>query len=119
MRTRELMDHLIKFFDLPRGKFKISHTCGLVDKDHRDDARVFCHVFHKDHGIICFSKAYKRLPIAHQIGIMLHEIGHVMAQEEHGHGGEAEADLWVQEHCDIDLAFKDTIQWVHPTEVGL
>jgi len=92
----------------------LDRKCKLVEKDHARDSRVFAHVFHRHNKAICVCRAFSRLPLGHRIGIILHEIGHLMAN-----GGEAEADLWVQDNLHIDIDFKDTVQWVAPRKVGL
>jgi hypothetical protein len=112
MRARKLLEHLMVWFDLPA--LHVTQRCKLVEQDHKEDNRVYAHVFHKPKKTICLARAFDRLPLGHKIGIMLHEIGHLMSN-----GGEAEADLWVNDHLGIDIDFKNTIQWVEPGEVGL
>ena len=111
MTPRVLLNHIVKTFHLP--KIRVTQACPLVERDHSADSRVYAHVFHRE-WVICFCKAYSELSLPHQVGVMLHEIGHVMSN-----GGEAEADLWVDEQMGIDINFKDTLQWVAPCKVGL
>ena len=113
MKPRKLLEHLMVWFDLPA--IYVTQSCPLIEKDHKESPRVHAHVFHKQNRTICLAKAFNRLPLGHKVGIMLHEIGHLMTK-----GGEEEADLWVQDNCDgIDIAYKNSIQWVDPKDVGL
>ena len=112
MTPRQLLDHLIQTYDLPR--MYVIQACRMAEKDHHDDLRVYAHVFHGPDMTICLCKAYSKLTLGHKIGIMVHEIGHLMSD-----GGEAEADLWVHEHLGINIDFKATVQWVEPEVVGL
>lgn len=112
MAPKEVLSHLLVWFDqLPDHRMG---PCRIVEKDHEDDPRVFAHVFHRKGHHICVCREFIDLPLGHQIGILLHEIGHLMSDS-----GEAEADLWVQDFLDIDIEFKNTLQWVDPKEVGL
>lgn len=112
MTPRQLLDHLTATYDLPR--MHVTQACRMVEKDHRDDPRVYAHVFHRPDMTICLCKAYSKLMMGHKIGLLVHEIGHLMSD-----GGEAEADLWAHENLGINIGFKATVQWVEPKAVGL
>ena len=120
MTTSRLLKHLLCWFDdFPY--VRLDRKCRVAELDHAQDGRVFAHVFHHAGLIICLCRAFDKLPLGHRIGILLHEIGHLMSD-----GGEAEADLWVQDNLDIDIDFKPlrgkierSVQWVDPKKVGL
>jgi hypothetical protein len=112
MRARKLLEHLMVWFELPQ--MHVTQRCADVEKDHKEDPRVYAHVFHKPNKTMCLSRAFDKLPLGHKLGVMLHEIGHLMTNS-----GEAEADLWVDDTLNINIEFKGTIQWVDPGEVGL
>ena len=113
MTTQQIFEHIIVWFGLPT-QIQISRKCKLSERDHAEDPRVFAHVFCDRTDTICLCKDFDLLPAGHKIGIILHEIGHLMSDS-----GEAEADLWVQDHLGIDIDFKDLVQWVDPQNVGL
>lgn len=114
MTAQDVLDHLKEQFPFLPSDIRLDRKCALVVKDHKEDKRVFAHVFHRRGNVICLSRAFDRLELPHKIGILIHEIGHLMSA-----GGESEADLWAEENLDIDIDFKDTLQWVDPVEVGL
>lgn len=112
MTAQKLLEHILAWYDqLP--DIKLDRKCKLVQKDHEEDKRVYAHVFHRRGRVICLCRAFDRLALPHKLGILLHEIGHLMSN-----GGEAEADLWVNDNLDIDIDFRNTLQWVDPAEVG-
>lgn len=112
MKTNDLIAYLLDTYELP--SIKLDRKCRLVREDHKEDPRVYAHVFHRQGNAICICPAFDRLRLEHKIGILVHEIGHLMSK-----GGEAEADLWVQENMGVDIDFRDTLQWVDPKQVGL
>lgn len=59
---------------LPRIKLE---QCFQADQDHERERRVYAHWGHKK-GIICYAKAFEKLPIANQRGILYHEFGHAI-----------------------------------------
>ena len=87
----------------------LNMACPLADKDHAETERFYAHTFHKAK-TICVATAFADLPPEHQIGILLHEFGHLF-----GGMNEAEADLWVDEVLGIDISYVNTIQWVDLT----
>jgi hypothetical protein len=114
LTSAAILEHILAQFGFDPPDIFLDRSCKLIEKDHAKDPRVFAHVFHRRNKAICVCRAFSRLPLGHRIGIILHEIGHLMSD-----GGEAEADLWVQDNLHIDIAFKDTLQWVPARKVGL
>lgn len=88
------------------GDIRIS-GCDDVERDHEDSPRVFCHVFHVP-GFICVADDFMYLPDEYQLGVMLHEFGHLAT----GSGEENHADAWVREVVGIPLEYRDTLEWV-------
>lgn len=113
MKAKRVLKRILTWFDdLP--EMRIDTRCRLVEKDHAESPRVFAHVFHRRDRAICVCREFEGLPLGHQVGILLHEIGHLMSN-----GGEAEADLWVDDNLGIDIDYRSTLQWVDPGMVGL
>lgn len=80
--------------------------CSLADKDHRCRKRQYAHTWHYGSNIICVAKAFYRLPLSHQMGLLVHEIGHLLlGSEEHE---EYEADLAAMEKFGITVRYKDS-----------
>jgi hypothetical protein len=50
--------------------------CPLAEKDHKENPRVFAHTIHIEN-TICVCRAFSRLPISNQRGIIFHEMGHL------------------------------------------
>lgn len=81
--------------------------CGLIEQDHVDSPRVFCHVFHKP-TCICCAFDFEYLDDPFQLGIFLHEFGHLGAASEI----EEDADIWVADNLGITIKYRFTIEWV-------
>ena len=50
--------------------------CRLAQKHHAESCRQFAHVFHK-RDTVCVTPEFYDLPIPYQLGILLHELGHI------------------------------------------
>ena len=83
--------------------------CDDLESVHEEIPRVHAHVFHYP-DVVCVVRDFELLPDEHKVGILLHEFGHILAPSEH----DADADLWVEEFCGIDVEYVDTLQWVKP-----
>lgn len=62
--------------------------CAIAERDHRKDVRNYAHTFHFPQ-TICFAKAFWKLPREYRDGILLHEIGHLLAGPQ---GSESDAN---------------------------
>ena len=51
--------------------------CAVANREHRKSWRQFMHVGHKP-GIICCADDAYNLPRANQIGLLVHELGHLL-----------------------------------------
>lgn len=55
--------------------------CSEIDADRAFDSRAYAHVDHHP-SVICVAHAFDELPADHQAGILLHEVGHLLCDEE-------------------------------------
>lgn len=85
----------------------IVYDCPEVIAEHKESSRQFAHVRHF-RNTICLHHAFNILPDGHKLGILAHELGHLQTSG----GGEAEADLWVQEVMGIDIQYRNSLQWI-------
>jgi len=93
-------------------KIKVKH-CKLADAEHKEEPRIFAHVFHhKD--VICVCKAFDKLPIENKTGILWHELGHLLGNKIYLYGPDDEeimADMRAQAMGIRIWYDKDKIQW--------
>ncbi len=87
-------------------------ACKAVEAAHEESPRVFCHVFHEP-GFICIAQDFEELDDPFQLGILLHEFGHLATESEK----ENHADAWVRETLGIPLEYRETLEWVPIEEV--
>jgi hypothetical protein len=81
-------------------------NCREADKDHKEYMSQYAHTFHKGDNVICVARAFWKLPIGHQMGLIAHEIGHILAGErEHR---EYKADEAANRYFGIDIKYKDS-----------
>jgi hypothetical protein len=53
-------------------------SCPLVEREHRESRRQYAHVFHIENQVCC-ARAIADLPEKYRLGILMHELGHIMA----------------------------------------
>lgn len=83
----------------------IIKKCSQADKEHKNSTRQYAHTFHKK-GVICLAGAWKDLSIEQHMGIIAHEIGHLLVGEiEHS---ELEADKAANKFFDIRIHYEDS-----------
>jgi hypothetical protein len=83
----------------------LSVGCPLIERQFaRGDARAFFHVLHKP-GRICASPRAARLPHNFIVGLMLHEIGHPLAQNLYGSSEQWDADKAIRECLGINIRY--------------
>ena len=75
--------------------------CPLAKKHHNESARQFAHVFHRKN-TICVTPEFYELPQIYQVGIMLHEIGHLELAHDPKHT-EKMADNYVENFTGIHI----------------
>ena len=72
-------------------------VCREADAEHRKSIRQYAHTMHYPN-TICIADAFYDLPEKHKIGIVLHELGHLMGAE-----AEDDADNIIWEVFQIKL----------------
>jgi hypothetical protein len=96
---------------------KVQH-CTEVDQDHERNKRYYAHVYHRRADLICVGKAFYALPQTHQLAILLHEVGHLLARQD---GGERDANLAIREASGIKIRYVPEarygkrLEWIPPT----
>lgn len=96
----------------PRLKHIQRGSCKDIEQAHQESSRVYAHVFHILERI-CIAKDFERLDEPFQLGILLHEFGHIAMASDL----EDDADKWVREKLGIPLEYRNTIQWVSMDEL--
>jgi len=88
--------------------------CPLADREHAASLRQYAHVFHRTN-VICIASAFAGLPETHQLGIALHEVGHVLAGER---ASERAATRAVERESGIRIEYLDSsshgdaLEWI-------
>jgi hypothetical protein len=84
-------------------KIKIKH-CSEADEEHAASFRQYAHTFHYPN-IICVAKAFWKLPEGYLMGILAHEIGHILSD---GKGGEEGANREMYKRYGIHIQYVDS-----------
>ena len=89
--------------------------CSQANQEHEESKRQYAHVFHKQ-GVICVAREFFDLPETHQLGILLHEAGHIWAGER---AGEDAANRAAKRHSGVTVWYKDgphgeRVEWIPP-----
>lgn len=61
--------------------------CQLADQEHADAQRQYAHTLHH-RNTICVARAFWKIPIEIQLGLLLHELGHLIDPDE-------DSELWI------------------------
>lgn len=77
--------------------------CEIADKDHKHSLRQYAHTYHHNN-VICIARAWMDLPIDNQMGILAHEIGHLISGV--GDHTELEADKVANKFFGIHIRYK-------------
>ena len=78
--------------------------CVQADKEHRENLRQYAHTYHYSE-TICLAKSFWQLPKGFRDGIILHEIGHLLAGPE---GDEEDANRAVEEWSGARIQYVDS-----------
>lgn len=80
--------------------------CPLADEEHENSLRQYCHTNHYKN-TICYAEAFKDLPIYHQMGLLAHEIGHLimLAKGKERHF-EPQADKAIEDLLGIKIRYR-------------
>jgi len=87
--------------------------CSQIAWDRKTSKRAFCHVFHRP-GRVCAAPELITVPINYILGVMIHEIGHVLALKTWGRSSERDADIAVLKFLGINLEYRSdlVLEWV-------
>lgn len=81
--------------------------CTLADKEHRISDRQYAHTYHAKGHVICVAGAWLTLPIETEMGLIAHEVGHLLAgNTDHS---ETEADRLANMFFKVTIRYRDTI----------
>lgn len=89
--------------------------CEEADLEYRESRRQYAHV--GCHGNdICVAGAFRDLPEAHQRGILLHELGHLLLIDTNPEHSERDADVVAISRYKRKIEYKDSefgrrLQW--------
>lgn len=75
-------------------------VCPLAKKHHKESSRQFAHVLHK-RNTICVTPEFYDLPKHYQVGILMHEFGHLILKEKKHSESQADSIIW--EHYGIGI----------------
>jgi hypothetical protein len=79
----------------------------LADKEHKLSERQYAHVHHAKGYTICVAGAWLMLPLHTEMGLIAHEVGHLLAGEtEHT---EAEADRLGNKFFKVTVKYRNTV----------
>lgn len=85
----------------------IVRRCLLADKEHKASERQYAHVHHAKGNIICVAGAWIMLPLHTEMGLIAHEMGHLLAGNvEHS---EKEADRLGDKFFKVTIKYRNTI----------
>jgi hypothetical protein len=91
-------------------------NCPLALSYQRKSPRAFMHTLHVP-GTVCAVGIACGLSPEHLVGLMLHELGHPMAQAAYGRSEQEDADRAVKEFLGVKIQYKGDLllEWVSPT----
>lgn len=79
-------------------------NCSEVEAEHRKDRRQYAHTYHYAN-TICVCRAFWELPKPYRDGVLLHEIGHLLAGPD---GGESDANEAAREFFGVPIKYVDS-----------
>lgn len=85
------------------GNLKI-RICDLANKEHEDSLRQYAHTFHRS-DYICLATEFFELPIDYAMGILAHEVGHLLSGSN---SSELEADHAVMRKLGVTIHYMDS-----------
>lgn len=95
-------------------------TCPDAAKEHQNSRRQYAHVFHRQ-GVICVTKAFWTLPDQYQLGLLLHESGHLLVGPR---GGEEAANRAAKRRSGITIWYRENtpygenLEWIRREDVS-
>ena len=91
--------------------FIVLRHCLKADQEHKCTSRQFAHMNHYSN-TICYAGVLLGMSNAVQLGILAHEVGHLIQETLNLPFDEMGADKLVKQYADIDIIYKNTIQHV-------
>lgn len=94
--------------------------CADADREHRQERRAYAHVFHCD-DTICLARPFADLPEPYQLGILVHEVGHLLVGP---HADEPEANAAVEQVAQFRVYYRHSsrygsaLEWIAPTDIA-
>lgn len=94
--------------------------CPIAQADHKKSKRQYAHTFHRKN-TICICKQFLLLPKRNQIGILCHEVGHLIAGPR---ANEEQADIAANGFFRIRIKYRDSkygknLQYVDKRHYGV
>ncbi len=84
--------------------------CPSAEKDYVQSIRQYMHTGHyKD--TICYARAYWGLPLRHQMGLLAHEIGHILVLRTKASHYEPNADRAANKFFGITIRYAQMTPW--------
>lgn len=89
--------------------------CKDADAEHLEYQRQYAHVGCQEYEI-CVAGAFFTLPIEHQRGLILHELGHIALQDINPDHSERDADVIAHQRYKVKVEYRSTehgrrLQW--------
>lgn len=78
--------------------------CVVADADHKKNKRQYAHTYHRKN-VICLANKFLKLPKKYQLGILFHEIGHLILGPR---GTELQADRAAEGYFKIRIKYKSS-----------
>jgi hypothetical protein len=85
----------------------IVRRCDLADKEHNISKRQYAHTHHIKGSVICVAGAWVMLPFETEMGLIAHEVGHLLAGNTNH--SEGEADRLADRFFKVTIIYKNTV----------
>lgn len=96
-------------------RYQLLFDCDLIKKTVSQSPRAYMHTLHRT-GKVCVASDVGELPVPNIVGLLLHELGHPLAQEVYGRSEQEDADRAVREILGVKIKYKGALllEWVSP-----
>jgi len=98
-------------------RIKVGH-CKDADREHETSRRQYAHTLHRA-GVICVAQDFFRLPETNRLGLLLHEVGHLLIGDR-PHSEDA-ANRTVGKASGVTVYYRDgkagpEVEWIRPKD---
>lgn len=98
-------------------RIKVEH-CGQADQEHLASRRQYAHTYHRP-GVICVASKFWDLPETNQLGLLLHEVGHLLKGDQPH--SEEQANQAVYKASGVRVWYRDgaggpELEWIDPKD---